>query len=130
MNIASSTLLTILAVGGSILLGACSDDPVQPGPNPVPAAVELNPESITLTAIGETETVEVTVLDEDGIEIPDPVVTWTTSDDDVVLVDEDGVIEAVGGGAATITATSGDVSGSVEVMVELGEEGDQAGSDG
>lgn len=114
--------LAPLVVGGVILLGACSDDPVQPDPTPVAAEVQLSPEAVTLTEIGATEALTATVLDEDGQEMPDAPVSWSSSDEEVAVVDEDGVVEAVGEGTATITAESGDASASVDVTVELEEE--------
>lgn len=43
---------------------------------------------------------------------------WTSSDYDVVTVDEKGEVTAVGAGTAIITATIGDVSGKIELEVE------------
>lgn len=106
-------------LAGSFLLVGCDDSTTNPPAEPVPDAVEVAPETITLSAIGATEQLSVTVWDEDGDEIPDPTVSFDSSDDEVATVDEDGLVEAVGEGTATITATSGEVSASVEVTVQL-----------
>ena len=69
-------------------------------------------ESVNL-GVGYTEalTVEVTPL-----ESTDEVV-WTSSDESVATVDENGVVTAIGGGKATITATVGNLSDTCEVSV-------------
>ncbi len=85
----------------------------------VPAEIVLSPEAATITEIGATTQFTATVLDEDGIEIEDAVVTWASSDTDIAVVDEDGLVEAVAEGTATITAESGDASASGEVTVDL-----------
>ena len=85
----------------------------------VPAEIVLSPEAATITEIGATTQFTATVLDEDGIEIEDAVVTWASSDTDIAVVDEDGLVEAVAEGTATITAESGDASASAEVTVDL-----------
>ena len=51
----------------------------------------------------------------------DPSVTWSTSNESVATVDEDGVVTAIASGTAAITATANDgsgVSASCEVTVE------------
>jgi len=86
---------------------------------PSPAQVVIAPEAVTLTEIGATAELTATVLDADGVEIEGAVVVWTTSDADVAVVDQEGVVTAVGEGLATITAAIGEVSGTAEVTVEL-----------
>lgn len=110
-RLAALTLLPLL------ILAACSDSPTEPPPGADPANVEVSPEELVLTAFGETGELTAAVLDEDGEEIPNATVTWTSSDEEVATVDEDGVVEAVGEGSATITAVSGEVEGTAEVTV-------------
>jgi uncharacterized protein YjdB len=88
-------------------------------PEAVPTEIVLSPEAATLTEVGATTQFTATVLDEDGIEIEDAVVTWASSDTDIAVVDEDGLVEAVAEGTANITAESGDASASAEVTVDL-----------
>lgn len=69
-------------------------------------------ESITLSAdrttddleVGDTVNLTVGYNPEDTTD--DKTVTWSSSDEDVATVDENGVVTAVAGGTATITATS------------------------
>ena len=69
-------------------------------------------ESITLTADRTTDdlevndTVNLTVVYNPEDTTDDKKVTWSSSDEDVATVDENGVVTAVAGGTATITATS------------------------
>lgn len=66
-----------------------------------------NPEQITLDSTefalkeGATKTLVATVLPEDA---SDKSVTWSSSDESVATVDQNGVVTAVGYGTATITA--------------------------
>jgi hypothetical protein len=115
-----SRRLGTLALVGLLGLAACDDNgsPTDPPPDPTPAAVEITPEEALLEEIGETIALEATVFDEDDEIIADAEVTWSSDDEDVATVDEEGVVEAVGVGTATITAESGQASGSAELTVE------------
>ena len=71
-----------------------------------PTALSINPEESSLLA-GASQTMEVIWSPWNA----DPVaLTWTSSDDTVARVDQNGVVTAVGEGTATITATSQDGS--------------------
>ena len=52
-----------------------------------------------------------------GFEATDKTVTWSSSDEDVATVTDEGVVTAVSAGKATITATSGKVSATCEITV-------------
>jgi uncharacterized protein YjdB len=88
-------------------------------PSPTPAEVVVEPDAATLTEIGATVQLSATVLDATGAPVEGPAVNWSSSDDEVASVSESGLVEALGEGAATITATSGDISGTAEITVEL-----------
>ena len=47
----------------------------------------------------------------------DTIVTWSSSDENVVKVDENGLVEAVGSGEAVVTATADNVSAQCKVTV-------------
>ncbi len=70
----------------------------------------------TVLAIGKGDIapLTVTVIPEDAT---DKTVTWTSSDPEVAIVDNEGNVTAVAVGTATITAAAGDVSASCAVTV-------------
>jgi len=67
--------------------------------------ISVNPTSITLTSENNTVQLRATVLPEDA---SNKGVTWTSSDPSVATVDENGLVNAVAAGIATITATTTD----------------------
>jgi len=74
------------------------------------ATVSLAPTTLRLN-LGETATLSARVTATDGAEVVDRVVVWTTSNGKVVTVEAQGtgltaLVRAVGGGNATVTATS------------------------
>lgn len=69
-------------------------------------------ESILL--MGQTLQLTATVLPEDAT---DKTVVWSSSDDDIATVDEDGLVNAISIGEAVITATCGDVNATCVVTV-------------
>ena len=76
--------------------------------------IELNDTSLILTK-GNTFLLEATVLPENAI---DKTVIWASSNEEVATVSNAGLVEAVGVGTATITATCGDVTATCEVTVK------------
>lgn len=82
------------------------------------ALVQLSTPDSSIT-IGEQLQGDARVKDHSGQIIPlDP--TWSTSDGNVLTVDQTGLIVAVGVGTATITATAGAASGAVTITVGPG----------
>ncbi len=71
----------------------------------------------TLTALGNTVQLSARALDEQGNEVTSAEFTWTTSDEGILAVDEQGLAEAVANGQAEITATASGVTGSAELAV-------------
>ncbi len=106
---------------GAVALAGCDDSPTDTDPPTPPAAaeVEVTPGELTLTSVGATADLSATVLDQEGQVITGASVAWTSSDESVVVVAEDGTIEVVGEGTAVVTATSGDASTTVEIVVEI-----------
>jgi uncharacterized protein YjdB len=98
----------------------CEDSSTNP--SPIAEEVEVTPADRTFTAVGETEQFEAVVRDDDGNEIDDAEVIWNSSSDLIATVSTTGVVEAVAEGTTMITATSGGVETSVEVIVHVAEE--------
>lgn len=66
---------------------------------------------------GESAALSASVLDVLGDSVADAPVRWTSSSASVATVDANGRVRATGSGRATLTAASGDVSGTVDVVV-------------
>lgn len=75
------------------------------------------PRTVYLDAAGETEALWGAVFDDNGYEIPGAVLTWTSEDPAVATVDDQGVVTARMEGVTRVTATYGDLSDSVMVIV-------------
>ena len=77
----------------------------------------INKESLTMNK-GDEEQLEVTIEPSDAT---DQKITWTTDDDEVATVDENGKVTAVGAGETTITAKVGSftLTTDVEVVVPI-----------
>ena len=88
-----------------------------PPPPPTPTTVTVTPETVELMSPGATLQLGAEVRDQNGQVMTGVSVTWASSDDRTARVDEEGLVTAVAGGAATITATAGEASGTTEIMV-------------
>ena len=84
----------------------------------VPATVTLAPGSLAFSALMDTATLEATVADANGHAIEGAAVSWTSGDDAVARVGQDGLVTSAGNGETAITAASGDLSATVAVAVE------------
>ena len=80
-------------------------------------SIAIDPQTATLTAIGETVQLTATVLDGNEQPVAGVAVSWTSSDTGVATVDDEGLVTAVGDGSTEITARSGGASASVNVTV-------------
>ena len=88
--------------------------------------IEVNKESMTIQS-GSTETLSVTYTPEDTTD--DKEVTWTSGDETIATVDDNGVVIAQSAGTTTITAAVGNCSDSCTVTVEAVNEGDDEEDD-
>lgn len=110
---AAAAVLLLLPVVG------CGDD-VEPEPTPVATTLEITPDSAELLASGATTGFNAVVRDQNGKAMPDASVTWTGSDPAVFTVEGNGPIArvtAVANGVGTLTAMSGQASGTASVTV-------------
>ena len=89
-----------------------------PPPAPVPTTVSVTPPTASLTALGRTVQLTAEVRDQGGQVLTGVTVTWSSSNASVATVAANGLVTAVGGGIATITAAAGNATGSARVTVE------------
>ena len=99
LRLALGTLLTV-TIG-------CGDSTA---PEPTVASVVVSPPASTLDVSGSVQ-LSVVVTDSDGSNVSDASVSWSSDDEAVATVDDDGLVSAVGPGVATIEATVDGVSG-------------------
>ena len=103
--------LFCIALAGAFLLTACG------GPKLIGVAL---PETPLVLATGETATAETSyTYDGETPENAQPEVVYTSSDEAIATVDENGVITGVAEGETTITATVGELSASRTVSVVI-----------
>ncbi len=101
-----------------LLLGGCGDDGSDLQ-QPVPTAVA----AVTVTAadssieVGQTVQLTAVASDAEGNPLTDRTVDWSSADEAVATVSEEGLVTAVAEGSATITATVEDVPGTLVIAV-------------
>lgn len=88
----------------SLAVGCVKDIPVE--------SVSVEPETLTL-AVGASSSLTVTVVPEDA----DYTLSFTSNDEQVATVSEEGLVEALSDGTATITVKAGNFSATCEVTV-------------
>lgn len=80
----------------------------------IPAEGIILSSEVEELTVGDTVELTATVT---PVDTTDPTIIWTSSDEAVATVGEDGVVTAVGEGEATITATCGNVKAECTVIV-------------
>ena len=83
----------------------------------LPTRVIVSPDSVALTALGDTVRFMAEVRDQLGRPKTDEEVAWSSGDTLVATVDASGLVKATGNGLARITATVGAASGHATVAV-------------
>ena len=109
-------LVTAVAVGETIISATCDNVSAtcKITVNPLTAStITLNVSEMTLL-IGQTDKLTATVSPEN---VTDKTITWTSDNEEIATVIEDGTVTAVAAGVANIIATCGDVSASCKVTV-------------
>ena len=81
--------------------------------------IEIAPMAVTLTSIGEAVQFTAKVRDRNEHPIADAVVNWYSGNATVATVSNKGLVTAVMNGTAQITADTGTISASVEIVVEI-----------
>lgn len=79
-------------------------------------SIEISPAEVTLTQIGETAQLTVKIMPEDATYTD---MTWTSSDESIATVTQEGLLTAVAAGNATVTAAIGEVSATCVVTVSI-----------
>ena len=87
------------------------------GNAPEASTIVISPSGITFDAIGVTATLSAEVRDQNDQILENEEVTWSSSDPNVATISPAGLVTAVTNGTATITATAGAASGSVNLSV-------------
>ncbi len=83
-----------------------------------PADVRVLPAADTLVALEDTVRLSAEAFDANGHTVANVEFTWASADESVVAVDPSGLATAVGRGNASVTAVTGELSGSAAVTVE------------
>lgn len=112
-TVSASGLVTGVKAGKatiSVKVGDETKDSVEITVKPVTVAIDGS----ETAEIYVTRTVQLTVTKAPA----DAAITWTSSDDEVATVSENGLVTGVKGGEAIITATSGNASDSITITVK------------
>ena len=109
--------MTMMQTSCDELLGETDN----PTPDEDPAkiavtAVTLDESTLEMGYAGKAVTLEATVSPADA---EDTDITWSSSDESVATVDDEGVVHAVGTGTAVITAKAGDKKATCDVSVVI-----------
>ncbi|MYC92802.1 MAG: hypothetical protein F4X15_15175, partial [Gemmatimonadetes bacterium] len=84
---------------------------------PLPTTVAVSPDTVWFTALGQTTQLVAEVREQAGRAMAEVMVSWSSGDTLIAVVDSAGLVTAVGGGTTTVTAAAGEVSGDVVVSV-------------
>lgn len=84
----------------------------------VPTTVTVSPNTVNFNALGQTQALTASVLDQNGSPMSSAV-TWSTDNGAVAGVTTAGVVSATGSGSTTVHATAGSAQGSATVNVVL-----------
>jgi len=85
-----------------------------------PVAVVVTPGAATISGYGSTQQFSAIALDGQGNAVPGVSFTWATSDSVVATIDASGLAVGQSIGATTVTASTGQVSGSASLQVTQG----------
>src|SRR5688572_10993952 len=113
MRIRYGVLFVVGAVGMGASVG-CSGGT----DGPVATDVQITPgPGISFAALNTTQALTARVLDQNGDSMPGQTFTWSSNNDAVATVSPTGIVTAHANGTAQITATAGDIDGSVTATV-------------
>ena len=120
-TVSTSGVVTAVSAGTAALVVTCEGKAAQViitvyGSGPPAASVTVSPSARSL-GVGEVAGLIATIRDAAGNPLTGRTVTWTTDAPAIATVSGSGYLSGVAVGAATVTATSGGVTGSVPITV-------------
>ncbi len=83
----------------------------------ITTTMSLSANDVELTFIDETDTLSAIVSDQNGVPMDELNLRWTTSNGDIVVVDNSGIITAINNGSATITVSINELTAEASVVV-------------
>ena len=86
-----------------VAAAACEDEPAGPPPI-VPATIEVSPDSALLDLPDGTVQLTAVVRDQNGEEVEDAAIGWSSADTTVATVDANGLVTARDEGSTEVTA--------------------------
>jgi alpha-tubulin suppressor-like RCC1 family protein len=118
-TVSPSGLVTAVANGEAVIVAAVEDHEgtAEVAVRQRAVALSVSPEADTLVALDATIQFTVAAVDARQNPVAGAAVTWGSSDVLVATVDPTGLVRAINNGSATITATSGDGSGTAAIVV-------------
>ena len=84
---------------------------------PAPTTIAVMPDTVMVTAIGQSTQLAARVMDQAGRAMEGAVVSWSSGDTTVAVVDSAGLVTAVAAGSATVAAAAGEARGESVVTV-------------
>src|SRR3954462_1679888 len=94
---------------------ACGSDATQPPLPPSVASVVITNAPTTSILDGASVTLAASAVDAGGKSVPGASVVWKSSDESIATVSTAGLVQGIGLGDVTITATSGTIVGSAQL---------------
>jgi len=88
-------LVTITFLSSFFLIGGCERKA---------AWINMEPKSVTIRNLSHTTQINALVFDKSDSPIPDAILTWESSNPEVAVVGQDGIVRAKASGDATVSA--------------------------
>ncbi len=113
-----SSILSAATISVFLLLWAgCIQNPTASN-DQIPTSISVSTSRLDLD-IGETAVITARVLDQNGLQILNATLSWSSSDPAGISVNSHGVLTALSFGMAEITVTSGTISAVIRVTVSI-----------
>ena len=115
---ASAALLPLMMAGCG---GNVGGGTAGPPPTSGFSSIAIEPDTLTLSAVGEARDLEAVARTSGGGVVPGISFTWSSSNSSVATVDGEGVVTAVSNGTAAIEAVASGITGRANVAVRAGD---------